>query len=362
MLALGCYGGRVKLVDEANPREERWTVEAHAGSFGTATHVAMSPSGRFVASFGEDDNNWKLFEAASGDEWIAGTLHDGTGACVCHTFNDLGRRRIHDECSVLAHTSGMYAMDFSKCGQRIATAGKDGSVILWDVQTGKAERCMDGDKKVCSQLSFSADSSRLAGRFRGLGLIRFWDTSTGILLHIFQNTGVFSYMWLQFSPVDPKLIASVVRKTITLLDMDSDVVRSFPGAYFAEFSPDGRTIATLTPFGAHQVLLVDVKTGIVRSTLHGHHGIIKSAIFIDNGLKIASYDHDRACKIWDSTGALLRTIELGTIPFSMSWGRDWVRDTNTAMAFAMGHHQRLGAGSHVLGVHEELLQMILDRV
>jgi WD40 repeat protein len=184
------------------------------------------------------------------------------------------------------------------------------------------------------------------------------------LLRIFQNTGVFSYMWLQFSSVDPTMIASVVRKTITLLDMDSgDVIRSFPGAYFAEFSPDGRTIATLVPFGARQVLLVDVKTGIVRSTLHGHHGIIKSAIFIDNGRKLASYDHDCACKMWDSsTGALLRTIELGTIPFSMSWGRDWLLDTQRGEAFAMGHHQRLGEGSHVLGLHEELLQMILDRV
>jgi hypothetical protein len=38
-----------------------------------------------------------------------------------------------------------------------------------------------------------------------------------------------------------------------------------------------------------------------------------------------------------------------------------VRDTQRALAFAMGHHPRLGAGSPVLGLdNEELLRMVLD--
>jgi len=36
-------------------------------------------------------------------------------------------------------------------------------------------------------------------------------------------------------------------------------------------------------------------------------------------------------------------------------------ETQQALAFAMGHHPRLGAGSQVLGLDEELLRMILDR-
>ena len=64
--------------------------------------------------------------------------------------------------------------------------------------------------------------------------------------------------------------------------------------------------------------------------------------------------------MWDSsTGALLRTIELGGSIGSVSWGRDWVQDTQRGVAFAMGHHPRLGAESQVLGLDEELLRMIL---
>ena len=35
-------------------------------------HVAMSPNGRFVLSAGGFEENWKLWEAADGAEWMAG--------------------------------------------------------------------------------------------------------------------------------------------------------------------------------------------------------------------------------------------------------------------------------------------------
>ena len=57
------------LVDEATGKE-RWAVQAHAGTHAD-THVVMSPSGRFVASVGFDEENWKLWDAADGAEWVA---------------------------------------------------------------------------------------------------------------------------------------------------------------------------------------------------------------------------------------------------------------------------------------------------
>ena len=67
--------------------------------------------------------------------------------------------------------------------------------------------------------------------------------------------------------------------------------------------------------------------------------------------------------MWDSsTGALLRTIELGEGVVSVVWGRDWVRDMQRGEAFAMGYHPRLGAESQVLGLELGVVRMILDRV
>ena len=55
-------------------------------------------------------------------------------------------------------------------------------------------------------------------------------------------------------------------------------------------------------------------------------------------------------------------INVGGFVVSVVWGRDWVRETQGAMAFAMGHHPRLGAGSRVLALEVGVVQMILDRV
>ena len=74
MLAVGNRGGRVMLVDAATG-EVKWAVQAHDGS-DSGTRVTMSPrNGRFVASIGFAAENWKLWDVASGAEWMTGERH-----------------------------------------------------------------------------------------------------------------------------------------------------------------------------------------------------------------------------------------------------------------------------------------------
>ena len=64
MLALGIGDGRVMLVDEETG-EVRWAVHAHSGE-DVRTRVATSMGCRFVASVGRCEEQWKLWDAASG--------------------------------------------------------------------------------------------------------------------------------------------------------------------------------------------------------------------------------------------------------------------------------------------------------
>jgi WD40 repeat protein len=96
-------------------------------------------------------------------------------------------------------------------------------------------------------------------------------------------------------------------------------------------------------------------------------GVSSATFSDDDGSTLATVGHDDTCKAWDSsTGDLLRTIQLVDSPMrgaaSVSWGCDWVRDTQAGVAFAMGHHPRLGGGSPVLEIEAGVLRMILDRV
>jgi len=346
-------------------------VQSHAGERSYIyTMVAMSPNGRFVASVDRvGTENWKLWDAASGAERMVGARHDGTGACICEV-DDLGHRVLQEVCPVAAHTAKICALAFSRCGQMLASGDCDGVVILWIAQTGEAERRMQAGREAIYSLAFSVDGVRLACD-RGDGSVYVLDTTTGALLCRLSewedNVSAPPSDWVQFSPVNKFILATIAINRITLWDVDSGKkTMNFAGTNFAVFSPDGRTIATASASvgSGSDVHLLDVETGVLRLRLTGHRRSVCSVSFsIDDGSKLASVSWDGACKVWDSsTGDLLSTINVNTSITSVSWGRDWVRDTEGAMAFAMGYHPRLGARSEVLALDAGVVQMILDRV
>jgi hypothetical protein len=76
------------------------------------------------------------------------------------------------------------------------------------------------------------------------------------------------------------------------------------------------------------------------------------------------------CTMWDlSTGARLWEVTLpqeasihgvgGRVPKTVCWGRDWFRQ-QVVEAFAMGKHARLGVGSYIQLLDEELMRMVVD--
>ena len=372
MLALGLDAGRVMLVDEATG-EEKWTVQAH--ELGSRTMVAMSPNGRFVLSVGGIEENWKLREAADGAEWMAGARH-GTGACICEV-DELGHRVGRFEpggCPVVAHTAGIISVAFSPCGKRFATGDDDGVVIIWDAQTGEAEQRIKARFEF--SLSFSADGARVASGCL-TPEIEVWDVTTGALLRTINLiiSDIFIEWTLRrkqvfFSPTDNRILMCVgstdpSKDSIRVWNVESgERMESLNGRVFAAFSPDGRTIATARTSNARDIILIDVESREIVRRLSpvGHLGSFLSASFVGKeGSKLVAASTDDTYKVWDlSTGALLRSKVVGGGIGSLAWGPDWVRDTQ--MAFAMGHHPRLGGGSQVLQLEPGVLRIILDSV
>jgi len=387
MIAIGTCGGCLSLVDSTTG-VTRWEVQNdyHPDNNQNLFRphyqcAAMSPDGRCVASVNNHEENWKLFDAASGVVCMTGARHDGTGDCMCQVTRSGLRKSLDKKCPVRAHTSVLVAVAFSPCGQRLATGGMDRVVLLWNAQTGKAEHLMPRHTGRVVSVSFSAKGERLASGSWDHSIC-VWDTQTGALLRTIPQAHTDYMSRVHFSPTDSRRLVSsgIVGIKMKLWDVDSgELLTDFDGNRFAVFSPNGRTIATghpsqyveltnpesITRYTANDFILVDAFTGELRLRMVGHTRPVITAFFSPDGSKLASGSADGTCRVWDSsTGEILSTIQLlseANFIWSISWGRDWLLETQQAMAFAMGHHPRLGVGSQVLGLDEELLRMILDR-
>jgi hypothetical protein len=81
------------------------------------------------------------------------------------------------ECRVLrGHTDEVFAAAFHPDGKRLATAGRDGAVWLWDLARREPVVRLPGHKSYIWSLAFSPDGATLASG-SGDGTVRLWDTA-----------------------------------------------------------------------------------------------------------------------------------------------------------------------------------------
>jgi len=74
------------------------------------------------------------------------------------------------------HTDEVYAVAFHPDGTRLATAGRDGAVWLWDLARGEAVARLPGHRSYVWSLAFSPDGATLASG-SGDATVRLWDTA-----------------------------------------------------------------------------------------------------------------------------------------------------------------------------------------
>jgi serine/threonine protein kinase/WD40 repeat protein len=247
----------------------------------TATWLAFAPDGHTLLTGAHDctDGRWHAvarWETQTGRPLPGTTLGSRGGWAVYHLSADgktlygmacePAEPAVHvydadtlEERFLPGHAGPVRAVDVSPDGARIASAGADGTVRVWDVGALRLLHTIPRPGKTAVQAVFSPDGNTLYGGWSEDGVVRAIDPATGR----WRELGIYGpqVQRLAVSP-DGALLAATGKGGVRLWALPDGTPRGevsgvppSPGA--VAFSPDAKTLAV---GGAGAVRLFDVAT------------------------------------------------------------------------------------------------------
>jgi WD40 repeat protein len=215
---------------------------------------------------------------------------------------------------VIPETTGVHGMAFSPDGERLVSAGEDGTIKIWNSRTRKLIKGFPAHSDSVVGVAFHPDGKHLASRGADL-TVKVWDlTATGqpVWTERCDATRKFGTAYtLAFSP-DGRLLATATDGVVKVWDLKNrQLLRSLPGHEFhtipVAFSGDGRLATGNWP---KALTLWDPQTGTLLRTVPAHDSAAISALaFSADGKWLASASYDRTVLLSDATtGGLLRKL------------------------------------------------------
>jgi WD40 repeat protein/serine/threonine protein kinase len=223
------------------------------------------------------------------------------------------------------HTAEVDWVEFSPDGLTALSSDWDGTVILWDIQTGEIIRRFEEHKVKSGTVDFLPDGlTAISGSF-DTTMIQ-WDIQTGKIIRRFE--GQPDQIWaVAVSPDGLTIASGGSGHDMLLWDIQTgQIIRRYEGHSGGidgiDFSADGSKLVSAAEDTT--VILWDVATGHIIHQLEGHTSFVFSAVFSPDQSMIASVSDDGWTILWDvETGEMIKHFsEGGATIFDVAFSPD----------------------------------------
>jgi small GTP-binding protein len=198
------------------------------------------------------------------------------------------------------HTGRINRIAWSPDGRRLASASRDKTIRIWDVERGECTTMLREHEDWCTSVAWSPDGGRLARDSYG-NTVCIWDAATGETLAMLRGhtEAVTCVTW---SPDGRRLASGSFDNTIRIWNTKTGETLAVLQGHTNEilslaWSPDGSRLASGDINGHLRIWIPE--TAALEWKLEGHSNGILGLVWTPNRPLLVSGSADRTIRIWD---------------------------------------------------------------